>query len=74
MASATPSVSVLGESTSAPEEGVLGRRGRMTTRSPGQMILVYRIVIYDKRAKYVGILRQSCKERTKTWKKVPPSC
>ena len=32
------------------------------------------LVICDKRAKYVGILRQLCKERKKQWENVPPSC
>ena len=30
--------------------------------------------VCDKRAPYVGIVRESCKERTKTEKKVLPSC
>jgi hypothetical protein len=36
--------------------------------------IMYPLAICDKRAQYVGILRQSCKERKKKWSNVPPSC
>jgi hypothetical protein len=35
---------------------------------------MYPLAICDNLAKHVGILRQSCRERKKTWEHVPPSC
>jgi hypothetical protein len=35
---------------------------------------MYPLAICDKPAKYVGIVRQSCKERKKKWTNIPPSC
>src|SRR5262245_11344646 len=52
-----------------------GSPHRMTTmRAPGQTLHHGPRVICAKRATYVEILRQSCKEVKKTWEKVSPSC
>jgi hypothetical protein len=40
---------------------------RMTTRLPGRILNLHILAICDNLAKYVGILRQPCKERKKKW-------
>jgi hypothetical protein len=41
---------------------------------PDQLYILHPLVVCDKRAKYVGILRQSRREGKKKWEHVPPSC
>jgi hypothetical protein len=43
-------------------------------RRQDEVYTTYPLAIYDNRATYVGILRQSCRPHTKTWEHVPPSC
>jgi hypothetical protein len=70
MTSATPSGSVPGTRTAAPEaRGIGGPRVHQDALYP-----MSPLGLCDKLVKLVGILRQSCRKRKKTWANVPPSC